>query len=93
MPFVYVVREPFGGFEKGAIISDEQAHADPDRHLDHHAVRVWRDDPAPSAVITMGNSEPVPDAVITTTNGDPVSSAKGTAKSKAQDPASPPDVA
>jgi hypothetical protein len=75
MPHVYVVREPFDGFEKGAVISHEQAHRDPSRLLDHHAVRVWRDDPEPAAVIVTGNADPAPqpDAVIVTGNGQPVS--------------------
>jgi hypothetical protein len=93
MPHVYVVREPFGGFEKGQVISHEQAHADPTRHTDHHTVRVWRDDPAPAAVISTTNDDPVPDAVISTGNSDPVSPPVPAAKSKNGDPATAPATA
>jgi hypothetical protein len=76
MPHVYIVREPFGGFEKGMVLTQAQIDATAsDRHLDHHTVRIWRADPKPAAVITTGNADPSPQpsAVITMGNGEPVS--------------------
>ena len=74
MPYVYVVREPFMGFEKGQVISHAQAEAYRAQggHLDHHAVRVWSDDPvpvpAPSAGIVTGNAAEHAAGIVTTTD-------------------------
>jgi len=48
--YVYTVREPFGGFAKGQVLSQEQidAYQAKGGHADHHAIRVWQPDPAPA---------------------------------------------
>ncbi len=48
---VYTVREPFGGFAKGAVLPAEMVaklEAGGDRDLDHHLIRLWMPDPAPA---------------------------------------------
>jgi len=49
--YVYTVREPFAGFAKGDVLSQEQvdAYAAKGGHVDHHAIRAWRPDPPASA--------------------------------------------
>jgi hypothetical protein len=81
MPHVYIVREPFGGFEKGATLTHEQAHADPSRHHDQHLIRVWRPDPEPAkaAPIEAPKASPEPATFL--------------ARSKPSDPPAPPPAA
>jgi hypothetical protein len=45
--FVYTVREPFGGFAKGEMLSQAQidAYEAKGGHVDHHAIRQWQPDP------------------------------------------------
>ena len=57
--FIYMVREPFGGFAKGEALSQEQvdAYERQGGHADHHAIRVWRPDPAPMPAAPAEHAE------------------------------------
>ncbi len=49
--YVYTVREPFGGFAKGDLLSQAQvdAYAARGGHVDHHTIRTWQPDLPPVA--------------------------------------------
>ena len=58
--YVYTVREPFGGFAKGSVLSqaDVDAYEAQGGHVDHHAIRVWQPDPPPAAPVAKAAEAP-----------------------------------
>ena len=49
--YVYTVREPFGGFAKGDVLSQSQVdeYEAKGGHVDHHVVRLFQPDPPPAS--------------------------------------------
>jgi hypothetical protein len=59
--YVYTVREPFGGFAKGDVLSQAQidAYAAKGGHVDHHAIRIWQPDLPAAPAAKLPDSAPI----------------------------------
>jgi hypothetical protein len=62
----YIVREPFGGFAKGEMLSQSQfeAYAAKGGHVDHHTIRIRVADEPASAKDGPAQSETAPATAV-----------------------------